>query len=139
MIGSSRIVIDGRPMPVRMRARAGCISYRMRLPVPAIHEPVAVRVELDTTSRPWRPRVFAQAPECLRHRYDTDALCMWFERDPDARRWMMSDGLEALAHHIRRHLFQEACCRAGDEWPGDQAPCSHPRPSRCRTCGGVGS
>ncbi len=132
------VLIDGTKIPMEMGSQAGRISLRLGLPVPAIPEPVPVRVDLHTNTKPWRPSVFARAPECLRHRYRDGALCMWFERDPNARRWMLLDGIPALVHHTRRHLYQEACCRAGEPWPGEQAPGEHPRPKRCRTCGGGG-
>lgn len=121
-----------------MSSRRGQISYALRVPVPTIAERIPVRIELRTQSVPWRPRAFARAPECLRHRFADDSLCMWLESDGNDRRWMLSDGIEALVQHIRRHLYQEACCRAGEDWPGEQAPGAHPRPSRCRTCGGAG-
>jgi hypothetical protein len=58
---------------------------------------------------------------------------------PNERRWMMSDGLAPLVHYIEAHLHQEACCRAGEPWPGEEAPGSHGRERECATCGGVGS
>jgi hypothetical protein len=135
---STALRIDGQPVALHVRPAAGRLTYRLRVPVPTIAQPVAVRIELRTRSKPWRPRVYATAPVCLRHRFHDDALCMWFERDPNDRRWLMSDGIEALLQHTRRHLFQEACCRAGEDWPGEQAPGDHRRPRDCPTCGGEG-
>jgi len=97
-----------------------------------------LRIELRSRTRPWRPRVVADVPECLRHRYADGALCMWWEAHPNARRWMVSDGLVALVHYVEAHLHQEACCRAGLPWPGEEAPGSHGRKGKCATCGGVG-
>jgi hypothetical protein len=134
----TRLAIDGRRIQVRERVRAGRIVYRCAIPVPEHDGDVPVRIELLTATRPWRPQVYAQAPECLRHRFRDGSLCMWWELDPRARRWMPTDGLSELIHHIRRHLFQEACCRAGLSWPGEQSPGDHPRPRRCSTCGGQG-
>ena len=51
---------------------------------------------------------------------------------------MPADGLDQLAAHVARHLFQEAVCRAGDSWPGEESPGVHPRPKACTTCGGEG-
>jgi len=135
---NTSVLIDGKRVPITTRARAGRITYRVEVPVPAVAETASARIELRTKSKPWRPSVFATAPECLRHRYSNGALCMWWERDPNARRWMLLDGIPALVHHARRHLYQEACCRAGEPWPGEQAPGDHPRPNRCVTCGGDG-
>ena len=133
-----RLAIDGRRIQVGERVCAGRIVYRCAIPVPEHHSDVPVRIELVTASKPWRPRVYAQAPECLRHRFGDASLCMWWECDPTTRRWMPADGLSELIHHIRRHLFQESCCRAGQSWPGEQSPGEHRRPRRCSTCGGYG-
>lgn len=135
---TSSVLIDGERIAMHVRPGAGRITYRMRIPVPTIAQPIAVRIDLNTRSRPWRPRVYAAAPPCKRHRFADDGLCMWFEGDPNSRRWLMSDGIEALVHHMRRHLYQEACCRVGADWPGEQATGNHPRPRSCPTCGGEG-
>lgn len=132
------VLIEGKQVPVTMRSRAGRITFRLDVPVPTVTQAAPVRIDLNTRTKPWRPSVFAKVPECLRHRYDNGGLCMWFERDPNARRWMLFDGIPALVHHTRRHLYQEACCRAGEPWPGEQAPGDHRRPKRCVTCGGEG-
>lgn len=64
---------------------------------------------------------------------------MWWEKDPPERRWTVADGIDALVRHVVRHLSQEACCRAGLRWPGDESPeIDHPRPTSCLTCGGEG-
>ena len=135
---NTSVLIHGEQIPIAMRTRAGRITYLVDVPVPAVAALVPVRIELRTETKPWRPSVFAKAPECLRHRYESGALCMWWEQDSNARRWMLLDGITALIHHARRHLYQEACCRAGEPWPGEQAPGDHPRPKRCSTCGGEG-
>ncbi len=135
---NTSVLINGERIPIAMRPRAGRITFALDVPVPAVPDPVAVRIELRTRTKPWRPWVFAGAPECLRHRYRNGALCMWWELDTNARRWMLLDGISALVHHTRRHLYQEACCRFGEPWPGEQAPGEHPRPERCSTCGGGG-
>lgn len=135
---TSSLLVDGERVAMHVRPAAGRITYRMRVPVPAIAQRVAVRIVLHTRSRPWRPRVYAVVPPCRRHRFGDDGLCMWFEADPNSRRWLMSDGIDALVHHTRRHLYQEACCRAGEDWPGEQAPGDHARPRDCPTCGGEG-
>ena len=124
--------------PVSVQTGAGRIVYRLIVDVPATALRAPVRIELSTRTRPWRPRVVAVVPECLRHRYGDGSLCMWWERDPNERRWMMSDGLAALIHYVQVHLYQEACCRAGESWPGEEAPGLHVRKRSCATCGGSG-
>jgi hypothetical protein len=132
------LLIDCRRLPLTVRARPGRIAYRLTVDAPGVESPVPVRIEIKTATRPWRPRVYVRAPECLRHRYNDGALCMWRELDSNEHRWVLSDGIEALVHHIRRHLHQEAACRAGLAWPGAEAPGEHPRPTSCVTCGGHG-
>lgn len=49
-------------------------------------------------------------------------LCLQYDRDDPALRWMPTDGLEALVTLIHRHLiFEEAWRRTGD-WPGEDVP-----------------
>jgi hypothetical protein len=134
----SRIRLDGQAIDVSVVPRGAVLRYRLRLPVPALAEPVPVRIEVRRDVRRWTPRVYATVPDCQRHRYKDDSLCMWFGDDPAEQRWTKGDGFTELLQHIRRHLFQEACCRAGEDWPGEEAPGEHPRPSHCQTCGGIG-
>jgi hypothetical protein len=121
-----------------VHSRAGRITYLMTISAPGVLEPVPLRIVMDTRRRPWRPRVFAQAPECLRHRYRDRSLCTWFEPDPNSMRWVMSDGLPALVHLAQVHLYKEARCRAGEPWLGEESRGAHPRKPACRTCGGEG-
>jgi hypothetical protein len=130
--------LGDRRIPLRTRVEAGRITHRLVVDVPGADLQASARIELETRTRPWRPKVFVDVPECLRHRYGDRALCMWWEHHPHARRWVMSDGLEALVHYIEAHLHQEACCRAGLPWPGEEAPGSHGRKCTCSTCGGNG-
>jgi len=121
-----------------VRSRAGRITYRMTIAAPGLLERVPMRIEMNTGRRPWRPRVFVQSPECLRHRFRDRSLCMWFESDPNSMRWVMSDGLPALLHYVQVHLYKEAHCRAGEPWLGEETPGEHRRKPECRTCGGEG-
>jgi hypothetical protein len=133
------IEVAGEKVPVWFSARRGRLVYRLNTIVPEVGVPVDLRIELRTSRKPWRPAVYVTGvPECLRHRYTDKSLCMWWEGHANSRRWMLSDGLAALVHYVQAHLFQEACCRSGLPWPGDQAPGKHPRPHDCPTCGGVG-
>jgi hypothetical protein len=131
--------VAGELLPVRFSSKRGRLTYRLRVPVQGLDERFAVRVRLLTHRLPWRVEVFADdAPVCTRHRFRDGALCMWWERHPISRRWVLSDGLPALVHYVQIHLFQEACCRAGLPWPGEQAPGEHPRKRSCPSCQGEG-
>jgi hypothetical protein len=127
-----------RTIAVSTTTSAGLITHRVHVDVPGSELDVPVRIELRTRSLPWRTKVFAVVPECLRHRYEDGSLCMWWQRHPAARRWVLGDGLEPLIHYVEIHLHQEACCRAGLPWPGEQAPGEHPRRQDCSACGGDG-
>lgn len=131
----------GEEIEVRERAAQSGTEYSFRLSVPGTGEAarIAARISLEKDKTVVVVHA-ADVHECLRHRYADGSLCMWFEPDGPECRWVASDGLDALVAHIGRHLFQEAVCRVGDSWPGDESPVgSHPRPSRCKTCGGEGA
>ena len=133
------ISFNGMEIPVRERSGPAGIEYSFPFIVPATDESVTVVANLRLGRQGTRTVVYVQgAPECLRHRFADGSLCMWFEPDASDRKWVLADGLDQLAAHVARHLFQEAVCRAGDPWPGEQAPGAHPRPRRCATCGGEG-
>lgn len=133
------ISYNGTEIPVRERSGAAGVEYTFPLTVPATEDRVTVIARIDMREGRMRPIVQVQgAPDCRRHRYHDQSLCMWYEPDAADRRWTVADGLDALAAHIARHLFQEAVCRTGDSWPGEQSPGRHPRPKSCTTCGGEG-
>ncbi|WP_328654515.1 hypothetical protein OG598_12145 [Micromonospora sp. NBC_00330] len=49
-------------------------------------------------------------------------LCLQYDRDDPALRWLPEDGLEPLVTLVHRHLiFEEAWRRSGD-WPCEDAP-----------------
>lgn len=49
-------------------------------------------------------------------------LCLQYDRDDPALRWLPADGLEPLVTLVHRHLiFEEAWRRTGD-WPCEDAP-----------------
>lgn len=130
----------GASIEVRERAAPGGAEYSFSLPVPgtATNANVVARVSLGPEGT--RAVVHVRGvPDCRRHRYGDHSLCMWFEPDGPNGKWMAADGLDALVVHVARHLFQEAVCRAGDSWPGDESPGAHLRPRTCTTCGGQGA
>lgn len=130
---------NGAEFPVRERAGPTGVEYTFPLTVPATEETVTVMAQIDMREPRMRPVVHLKnAPDCRRHRYNDQSLCLWFEPDGIDHVWTVADGLDQLAAHIARHLYQEAVCRAGDPWPGDESPGQHPRPKSCTTCGGEG-
>lgn len=135
----SLISYNGTQIPVRERAGPSGVEYTFPLAVPATMEQVTVIARIGIGSDGMRGVVHVKdAPDCRRHRFSDQSLCMWFDRDATEGKWTMADGLDQLAAHVARHLFQEAVCRAGDSWPGEESPGAHPRPKTCTTCGGEG-
>lgn len=133
------ISYNGKDIAVRERSGPSGIEYTFPLTIPATEEPVTVIARIDVREWEFRPTVHVQgAPDCRRHRYSDQSLCMWFEPDGADYKWTVNDGLDQLVVHVARHLFQEAVCRAGDPWPGQESPGQHPRPRSCTTCGGNG-
>lgn len=133
----------------RGSVRPGALLFEGEIPVPPQDEQRLVLVAVDIRRSPWTTTVWIDGPICLRHRflpvvgvpgrYGREPLCMWFEGDDPARRWVPEDGLSALLNRVQVHAFQESDCRAGWAWPGEEAPGSHPRPLQCRTCRGAGA
>ena len=133
------VVYDGAEIPVREHSTASGVEYTFPLAIPATGERVTVLARIAIDSGGMRAVVHVKgAPDCRRHRFSDQSLCMWFDPDSDDRKWTLTDGLDQLVAHIARHLFQEAVCRAGDAWPGEESPGKHPRPASCTTCGGEG-
>lgn len=112
--------------------------------IPGRREPAPVRIEFherpdyDTYGLPAidYPRVFADPGAISKHRLPADALCLWFPRDPEDRRWNHGDGVVALLNLARNHLFFEDHWRTTGgfggpglpegEWLGDEAPHGFP-------------
>jgi len=79
------------------------------------------------------PRVLADLGAASPHRLPGDALCLWYPRDADDRRWTHTVGLIALLNLARNHLLYEGHWRAtggfgppAGEWLGDEAPHGFP-------------
>ena len=103
------IAFNGTEIPVRERAGPSGVEYTFPLAVPATGEPVTVIARIGTRSDGMRAVVHVKdAPDCRRHRFSDQSLCMWFDPDATGQRWTMADGLDQLAAHVARHLFQEA-------------------------------
>jgi hypothetical protein len=60
------------------------------------------------------------------HRNGPIELCLYYERDPEERRWKVSDGLVRLFDLGRRHVMCEYIWRKRgrkpSDWPTEQAP-----------------
>lgn len=74
------------------------------------------------------PRILVDGPERSPHRFEDGSLCIWYPRDPDENRWVVSDGLVVLIGYSIEHLFREAWWRETGEWLGDEAPHGGPGP-----------
>ena len=114
------------------------------LDVPARRDLVPVCIEFHENPTyptyglpPWDyPRVFADPGAISKHRLGGDALCLWYPRDPEDRRWHYEDGLVTLLNIVRNHLFFEDHWRATGghgaagqpegEWLGNEAPHGFP-------------
>jgi hypothetical protein len=119
------------------QTQGAVVLYRFAIEVPVSYDERQVTAVIGD-SVPREAHVQIDGPICVRHRFLDDSLCMWWGRDADEARWRIGDGLLALAAHAKYHAWCEADCRAGRQWPKDEAPGDHPRPSWCPTCAGVG-
>jgi hypothetical protein len=52
----------------------------------------------------------------------TRDLCLQYEKDSDALRWLPGDGFEPLISLVHRHLMFEEAWRRHGEWPCEDAP-----------------
>jgi hypothetical protein len=114
----------------------GVLSYQFAVGIPGQSDERQLRVEFDPSRK--NPSVFADGPECLRHRWPDRSLCMWDPQAPPYERWVVEDGLPELAQHARLHLHCEAECRAGRPWPKLEMAGEHPRKRSCPSCRGQG-
>lgn len=115
------------------------LRYRLVFDVPVHDESRSAVIEFQVGRSDDHPRVTIDGPECLRHRYADDSLCMWWLTDGAERRWTVRDGLLGLVMHIKVHSYCEAECRAGRPWPKAEGPGRHPRPQTCASCQGRGA
>jgi len=85
---------------------------------------------------PWdeAPRVLClDGPTDSLHRMNRLELCLYYERDPDERRWQVSDGLVRLFDLARAHVWAEHIWRLrgrrNHDWPIAQAAHGYPAPA----------
>ena len=85
---------------------------------------------------PWvrGPKVLClDGPTSSLHRNGPFELCLYYERDPDERRWKVYDGLGRLFDLARIHVWSEQIWRdrgsRPSDWPTDQAPHGYGRPA----------
>jgi hypothetical protein len=105
------------------------LVYELQVEVPGYDILREVRIEFPAAG--LEPSAFVDGPTDSPHRYDDGSMCMYHPRDPEALRWVPTDGLASLIDVVRTHLFQEEEYRHGLPWPGDEAPhVMTPRPQR---------
>lgn len=80
-----------------------------------------VKIKFNSDSK-LPPRVTVDGPCESAHRYKGGALCMWYPKDLDEKKWIFSDGLLELLVMIEFHLYREAWWRETGEWPGPEVP-----------------
>ena len=135
-----RVTVQLRPRHALLQRRYRVLVYRhagLDVPGRPRPEPVEVQFYEDPDYETYGlepadyPRVVADPGAESKHRMPDDSLCLYYPRDPEARRWQHTDGLPALLEVIRDHLFFEDYWRAtgGDGrghgegiWLGDEAP-----------------
>ena len=128
----------------RYEQRRVLVIEHAGIDIPGRRDPVPIRIEFherpdyDTYGLPAidYPRVLADPGATSKHRLPGDALCLWFPRDPDDRRWNHSHGIVPLLNLTRNHLLFEDHWRATGghggagrregEWLGDEAPHGFP-------------
>jgi hypothetical protein len=125
---------QGRSFEFRFVGRPKRALYRFPIDTPVHDEQRLVTVTFHSVRSPSTPIVNIDGPVCLRHRWKDGSLCMWFDQDPDAERWVVRDGLAGLMDHATEHAYCEAECRAGRPWPKPESPGEHPRKPDCPSC-----
>lgn len=108
-----RVMLAGRKMDRLM--------YVVGVEVPFFGS-AQLTILVDQNDITRRPQVFVADPRPMRHRFDSGALCMWYEFDPPERRWVFDDGLMALVDLASLHLYREERYRETGRWMGEEAP-----------------
>lgn len=99
-------------------------AYALRTHITPTGTPTRTVEVIFRHGYPNAPKVFVDGPTDSPHRFDDGSLCMWFPEDPAERRWMASDGPEALLAHIAAHLLREEWFRVSGSWAGEEV--AHP-------------
>ncbi|WP_248962019.1 hypothetical protein [Sphaerisporangium perillae] len=110
-------------LPLPALARDGYPPERVRLVI----MPPGDRIHVYPRSGPGRR---------FKHRNSEPAdLCLQYDRDDPALRWLPEDGLEPLITLVHRHLMFEETWRRTNVWPCEDAPHgdSNELPHRIRT------
>lgn len=132
------ISYDGIEIPARERAGPTGVEYRFPLTVPATEEAVTVIAQIDMRGANMRPIVHVKGHRTVAATGIPITLCVCGSTETPQTASGSSRTVWTSSRHIARHLFQEAVCRTGDSWPGEESPGCHPRPASCTTCGGEG-
>jgi hypothetical protein len=102
------------------------VTYQLTVAVPE-YATRRVTIALTNGYEPYNAKITADGPPESPHRYRDSTLCIWRPSDPDARKWVGSDGLAELITHVTIHLFKEAYWRETGEWLGPEAPHELPK------------
>ena len=97
------------------------------LPIPALAAEAfpAEQVRLVILPPGDRVHAYPRTAPCrpFKHRNMLPAdLCLQYNRDDPALRWIPADGLEPLITLVHRHLMFEESWRRTGEWPCEDAP-----------------
>ncbi|HTC69110.1 MAG TPA: hypothetical protein VK662_06020 [Acidothermaceae bacterium] len=71
------------------------------------------------------PRGTSGRPFLHRNLWPTTELCLQYDRDDPALKWVPEDGLEPLVTMVHRHLIFEEHWRRTGQWPTEDAPHGH--------------
>lgn len=107
-------VLDLTLKPLPALASAGYPVERVRI---VIHPDHTVRAfPRGRDSRPFK------------HRYPSPGgdLCLQYDADDPALRWLPEDGLEELVTRVHRHLMAEEAWRRTGRWPFEDTPHGQP-------------
>jgi hypothetical protein len=50
------------------------------------------------------------------------SLCLFYDRDDPALKWLPTDSIEEFVSMVRRHMIYEEYNRRNDKWPIEEAP-----------------
>lgn len=120
--GGRAAVLDLWLAPIPALARAGWPVEHARVFV--LGDDTAHAVDMHP-----RPRRYLH-----RNPFPLGTLCLHYDRDDAALRWLPEDGLEPFITAVHRHLMYEEAWRRNEVWPTEDAPHGDAKvPHRIRT------
>ncbi|MFG3642516.1 hypothetical protein ACGF3C_19855 [Micromonospora sp. NPDC047762] len=108
-LGAARLELTLLPLPAF--AADGYPVEQIRLVILPPGNRVHAYPRTGTSSRPYKHRNLQPGD-----------LCLQYDRDDLALRWLPEDGLEPLVTLVHRHLIFEEAWRRSGEWPCEDAP-----------------